>query len=438
MSKKEKDIDGILKDSTNKLREEMEIYSYDDDDYEGRRKKAALKKQKAKKKTRIKIAVLVTEIIVILGLIFSLVMLVMPNSKAWLASTWIGKTFIKTAFSEETYNKIIDKDYDRNDVGINDELDTELLDNYMNIALFGLDSRYGELESGIQSDCIIVVSINKESKEVKMASVYRDTYVRCINGKGGSYFGKINSAYNTGGATAAVKTLNTNFDLNIKDYVAINFDGVSDIIDLMDGIDVTMTKAEAEYVNGYINSYFKEIGNKKEMFKHDIPVTAGTHHLTGLQATAYCRIRAVPIYLEDGTSLNNDFGRTARQRLIINKMVEKAKTMGMDAVLELAEKVFEEEDGTFITSIPYDDVIDLIPIVLEFSMAESTGYPEKYVSYKKDAKYGDSLLPDNLAQMVVDLHKQLFDVKTYTPSKTVLGINEALCSMGGIDEEYEK
>lgn len=437
MSKKEKDIDGILKDSTNKLREEMEIYSYDDDDYEGRRKKAALKKQKAKKKTRIKIAVLVTEIIVILGLIFSLVMLVMPNSKAWLASTWIGKTFIKTAFSEETYNKIIDKDYDRNDVGINDELDTELLDNYMNIALFGLDSRYGELESGIQSDCIIVVSINKESKEVKMASVYRDTYVRCINGKGDSYFGKINSAYNTGGATAAVKTLNTNFDLNIKDYVAINFDGISDIIDLMDGIDVTMTKAEAEYVNGYINSYFKEIGNKKEMFKHDIPVTAGTHHLTGLQATAYCRIRAVPIYLEDGTSLNNDFGRTARQRLIINKMVEKAKTMGMDAVLELAEKVFEEEDGTFITSIPYDDVIDLIPIVLEFSMAESTGYPEKYVSYSA-GKWGDSLLPDNLAQTVVDLHKQLFDVKTYTPSKTVLGINEALCSMGGIDEDYEK
>ncbi|MFQ9934608.1 MAG: LCP family protein [Lachnospiraceae bacterium] len=437
MSKKEKDIDVILKDSTKKLREEMEIYSYDDDDYDERRRNAAIKKKKAKKKTRIKIAVLVTEIIVIIGLVFSLVMLVMPNSKAWLASTWIGKAFIKTAFSEESYNKIVDSDYDRNNTGINEDLDTNLLDQYLNIALFGVDSRYGELESGVQSDCIIIVSINKDTKEVRMASVYRDTYVRCFNGDGDAYFGKINSAYNTGGAAAAVKTLNANFDLNIQDYVAINFDGIADIIDLMDGIDVTITEDEAEYVNGYINSYFNEIGNRKEMYKHDIPVAAGTHHLTGIQATAYCRIRAVPIYLEDGTSLNNDFGRTARQRLIINKMVEKAKTMGIDAVLELAEQVFEEEDGTFITSIPYDDVIDLIPIVLEFSMAESKGYPEKYQSYN-DRIYGDSLLPDNLAQTVVDLHKQLFNVDTYTPSKSVLGINEALCSLGGLDEDYEK
>ncbi len=438
MGKKRKDIDAILNDSTKKLQEEMEVYGYDDDDYAARRKKLALKKKKDKKRTRIKIAALITEIIVILGLVFALVMLVMPNSKAWLVSTPFGKFFIKTVFSEDAYNNIVDKNYDRNNTGINDELDTSLLDEYLNIALFGVDARYGELEGGVQSDCIIIVSINKETKEVRMASVYRDTYARCYDGDGDAYFGKINSAYNRGGALAAVKTLNANFDLNIKDYVSINFDGIADIIDLMGGIDINMTAKEAEYVNGYINSYFNEIGNKKEMFKHDIPVQAGTHHLTGIQATAYCRIRATAIYFEDGTSLNNDFGRAARQRLVINKMVDKAKAMGIDAVLEMAEEVFGKEDAAFITSIPYDDVIDLIPIVLEFSMAESVGYPLNYENYDTGRIFGDCLVPKNLAQTVVDMHKHLFDVKTYTPSKTVLGINETLCSLVGIDEEYEK
>lgn len=437
MSKKDKNIDTILKNSVKQLKDEMEIYSYDDDDYDGRRRRQMEKKKKAKKRTRIKITVLVAEILVILGLVFSLVMLLMPNSKAWLAGTWFGKTFIKTVFSEKSYNKIVDGNYDRNDTGINDDINTELLDNYMNIALFGVDARYGELANGVQSDCIIVVSINKETKEVKMASVYRDTYVRCQNGQGGFYFGKINSAYNKGGPKAAVQTLNTNFDLNIKDYVTINFAGITEIIDLLGGIDVTITKAEAEYINGYINSYYQEIKEYDKMYTDNIEEVAGTHHLNGVQATAYCRIRKTAIYFEDGSYLNDDFGRAARQRLVINKMVDKAKTLGIDAVLGMAEEIFEGEESTFLTSIPYEDVIDLIPIVLEFSMAESKGYPGKWASYN-DSVYNSCIVPDNLAQTVVDIHKQLFDVKSYTPSKTVLGINEALCSIVGIDKDYEK
>lgn len=437
MSKKEKNIDQILKNSTKQLQDEMEIYSYDDDDYEGRRRKQKERKKKAKRKVRIKIAVLAAEIIVILGLVFSLVMLIMPDSKSWLAGTWFGKAFIKTVFSKESYENIVDGDYDRNNTGINDDLNTELLDNYMNIALLGVDARYGELKGGVQSDCMIVVSINKDTKEVRMASVYRDTYVRCFDREGNAYYGKINSAYNLGGAAAAVKTLNTNFDLNIKDYIAINFDGISEIIDLLGGIDVTITKAEAEFINGYINSYYEEIKEYDKMYTDNIEEFSGTHHLNGVQATAYCRIRKTAIYFEDGTYLNDDFGRTARQRLVINKMVEKAKAVGIDAVLDIAEKVFESEDEIFLTSIPYEDVIDLIPVILEFTMAESQGYPNKWMSYN-DRVYNQSLIPNNLAQTVVDLHKQLFDVKSYTPSNTVLGINKALCSLVGIDEDYEK
>lgn len=433
MSKTDKKIDMILKDSAQKLKSEMEIYSYDDDDYVSRRKKSKIRKKKEKRKMKIKIAVLFAEIVVILGLAFALFMLIMPNSKAWITNTWFGKMFIKTVFSSDSYDRIFDKDYDRDNVNANEGLDTTVLDEYLNIALFGLDSRKGELGSGVQSDTIIIVSIKKETKEVKMASIYRDTYLRCINKDGSSYFGKINSSYNSGGAEASVRTLNANFDLNIKDYVTINFNGISNVIDLIGGIDVTLTKKEAWFVNGYLVETRKVTG----LDAPDIKEVAGVHHLTGLQATAYCRIRGTSFYDENGNSLNDDFGRTARQRLVINKMVDGAKTLGLSAVLDMAEKVFESETDTFLTSIPYDDVIDLIPIVLEFTMSESYGFPGKYKPSNMPV-YGDSLVPDNLAQTVVDLHKHLFGVNTFTPSKTVLGINEALCSKVGIVTDYNK
>ena len=431
-TKKEKKADAILADSMNSLKDEMEIYSYDDDDYEKRRRKQKAKKQKEKKKTRIKIGVLVAEVMVILGLVFTLIMLIMPNSKAWLASTWLGKTILKSALSEESYNKIVDDNFNRDDTGINEGLDTSVLDEYTNIALFGLDARYGDLTSGINSDCNIIVSINKDTGKVKMASIYRDTHVKRINKDGSATYAKFNSAYCNGGAISAVKTLNANFDLNIKDYIAINFDGIGAIVDAVGGIDVTLSKAEAEYINGYIYSYYLEIGEYDKMNTHKITEKAGNYTLDGVQTTAYCRIRYAAFTNPDGTTINNDFGRTARQRYVINQLLNKAKLMGVDACMDLAEEIFESEDKIFITSIPYDDVIELIPIVLELEMGEQKGYPEKYVAYG-----GSDLIPDNLAQMVVDLHKHLFDVEDYTPSEKVLGINEVLCGKVGISTDYE-
>lgn len=435
MTKSDKKVDMILKNSEKALQKEMENYGYDDDDR--RKEKQIERKKKDKKKTRIKIAVLVAEIIAILGLSFALTMLIMPNSKAWLMKTPFGKFMVKSMMSESSYEKIVDSDFDRNNTGINDDLDTSKLDEYMNIALFGLDARYGELKSGTQSDCIIIVSINKETKDVRMASIYRDTYVRAYGRDGNTRFAKINWAYANGGGAAAVKTLNANFDLNIQDYVALNFDGITELVDLLGGIDVTITQEEASFINGYINSYYEEIGEYNKMYTHNIQEVAGNHHLDGVQTTAYCRIRQLRFHLNDGTTLNNDFGRAARQRHVINQMVSKAKSMGMDEVLGLAEQIFEDENEVFLTSIPYEDVVDLIPIVLEFTMAESQGFPNAYQTYDKDGTFGQSLLPDNLAQTAIELHRYLFDDYDYVPSKSLLGINEALCSLGGLDTDYD-
>ncbi len=124
MGKRDKNIDVILKNSERALKEEMEIYSYDDDDYEDRRRMQAAKKKKRKRHTGIKIAVLITEILVILLLSFAVVVLVMPNSKVWLLSTPFGKFFVRMAFSEETYNNVRDEEFDRDNTGINENLDT--------------------------------------------------------------------------------------------------------------------------------------------------------------------------------------------------------------------------------------------------------------------------------------------------------------------------
>jgi len=394
------------------------------------RKPGFKKKKKKTKKFKFKILALIMESLVILLLVGMLAMLLIPNAKSKLAGTWLGKFFITTMFTEDSWGKILDDNFDRDDTGVNEDL--KVLDGYMNIALFGLDSRKGELESGIQSDTIMIVSINKETKQVKLASIYRDTYLRCLDKEGDFYYGKVNSAYNVGGAQGAVKTLNNNFDLDIKDYVTVNFNGIATIIDKLGGIDVTVTADEAEYVNGYLVETRKLTGMKSP----DIAVKAGKVHLNGLQATAYCRIRYTAYYFEDGSHINDDYGRTARQRNVISKMIEKAKEAGMDEVLDMADEIFKDDSGIFLTSIPYDDIIDLIPILLEFSLGNQDGFPKTHISYN-DEKWNQCVAPNDLATMVVDLHEFLFDKKNYKPSQTVIGINSTICKKVGIPVKYD-
>ena len=179
---------------------------------------------------------------------------------------------------------------------------------YTNIALFGLDSRNGELDGGVQSDCIMIASINNETNEVKIVSVYRDTLLQQADGT----YEKANSAYNEGGPEAAISLLNRNFDLDIKNYISVNFSALVDVIDALGGIEMDMTAEEAFYSNGYAFETAQVVG--KEMIK--IPEEAGTQLLDGVHAVGYARIR----YTE-----GMDFKRTERQRVVLQKVAEKAK-----------------------------------------------------------------------------------------------------------------
>lgn len=394
-----------------------------------------LEEEKKAKNKRIrrnieKVVLLISELLVILVTSFVLFLLITPNSKEMLLNSWIGRTFIKLVVTDSEYDNILDKDYDRDNMNANDGVNTDVLDNYTNIALFGLDSRYGELESGVRSDTIIIVSINNETKEVKMCSVYRDNWLRVVKKDGTAFYGKVNSAYAYGGPEAAVKTLNQNFDLDITDYASVNFYGIARIIDMLGGIDVNITSTEMYWINQYLGETRIVTGIDSELLYN-----YGQVHLNGIQATAFCRIRYTTFTDTDGNKYNDDFGRTARQRFVISQLVDRAKEAGVSKILDLADEVFNGGEEIVKTSIPYDELLDLIPLLMDFSITGQAGFPTTYTC--PDMKYTNnesSVVAEGFAYNVTKMHQFLFGDYGYIPSKVVKGIDESIKGITHVEE----
>lgn len=204
------------------------------------------------------------------------------------------------------YSYIVNKLGKMQQVDINvDELNVnEELSGYRNIALFGVDSRDSNLGKGNRSDCIIIASINEKTKDVRLLSVYRDTYVE-IEGHG---LDKITHAYSYGEAPLAIKTLNTNLDLNITEFVTVNFDLVAEAVDALGGVEITIENSELQYINDYIQGTSESTGIKSSRV-----TKAGKQTLDGVQAVAYSRIR----YTSGG-----DYKRTERMRDVIEAMLK--------------------------------------------------------------------------------------------------------------------
>lgn len=413
---------------------DLEDFRVDTDGIEDILNEEEKDKKKKTRRTVGKSFLLAGELVVIMVMSLALALLVIPNSKSMLVNSWLGRFVIKMVVSDSEYNNILDTNYDRDNMSANDGVNLEALEGYNNIALFGLDSRFDELDSGVRSDTIIVVSINEETKEVKMCSVYRDNYLRVVKNDGSSFYGKVNSAYAYGGPEAAVKTLNENFDLNITDYAAVNFYGIANIIDMLGGIDINISADEMYWINQYLTETRKVTG----IYAPDV-YSYGDVHLSGLQAVAFCRIRKVQFTDEDGAVYNNDFGRTARQRRIIMKLVDLAKNAGLSQVMDAANEVFYGSERLIYTSIPYDEILDLIPTLLNFSITDSTGYPYTFDTPEK-VYTGDEVIkyPVCIAGLGYNnykMHYFLFNDKNYKPSDTVKTIDSALYGILGYPEK---
>ncbi len=302
----------------------------------------------------------------------------------------VGGTFW---FISSKLGKIQQVDLNEDDLSVSSEA-AENLSNFRNIAIFGIDSREDTYSKGNRSDCIIIASINNTTKEVKLISVYRDTYVQ-IEGHG---LDKITHAYSYGEAPLAIKTLNTNLDLNITEFVTVNFDAVKDIIDNIGGISMNITSEEVSHIPG-ISS-------------------AGTYNLTGEQALAYARIRH---------ATGGDYKRTERMRDVLTAVANKVKTFNISQLNQFVDFVLPK----IYTNITAADIFSLMPSATSFKITDSIGWPYETKGITLDRWYG---VPITLESNVTRLHQEVFEESDYTPSDTVKQISDSIVQKTGYSE----
>lgn len=274
----------------------------------------------------------------------------------------------------------------------------EIMEGYRNIALFGVDSTVGALTKNTRSDSIIVASINQDTKEIRLVSVYRDTFLNLGNDK----YNKCNAAYANGGPKQAISMLNANLDLNITEFVTIGFAGLVDVVDALGGIEMDITEAEIQHLNNY------QIGIAENLKRDYKPVTqAGYQLLDGMQATAYCRIRY---------TAGDDFRRAERQRDVLKAIMDKAKGASVPQLVEIANSVFDE----VYTSFGLTEITELLGEASQYKIVADDGFPQEKMRWTGNiGSPGDCIVPNDLASNVSWLHEYLFDESGYDPSSEV-------------------
>ena len=285
--------------------------------------------------------------------------------------------------------------------------ETGTMRGYRNIALFGVDSTKGELGAGnTRSDSIMIASINLDTGDLRLVSIYRDTYLNL----GNDTYNKCNGAYAKGGPEQAVNMLNMNLDMNITDFITVGFGGLTHTIDRLGGLDVDVDSAEISHLNNYQLTMSQELG-----YPYQQLTSTGMQHLNGLQCTAYCRIRY---------TAGDDFKRAARQREILMAVIEKAKKADVATLNAIATDVFSE----IYTSLDLSEILDLLSEMSSYNVAGEDGFPDEEMRTTGIIKANDCVFPKDLAGNVVWLHEFLFDDKEYEISGRVRECSDRIAS----------
>ena len=283
----------------------------------------------------------------------------------------------------------------------------EKLSGYRNIAIFAVDSRSDDYGKGNRSDGIIIASINNKTKEVNLISVYRDTYLQ-IEGHG---LDKVTHAYSYGEAPLAISTLNANLDLNIKEFVSVNFDAVAEAVNAIGGIELDITSAEMQTMNAkYIRQTTEATGIKSNYITQP-----GKQHVDGIQAVAYCRVRST----EGG-----DYKRTERMRTVIMKIADKLKTKSLGEINKFLDVILPK----IYTNISAGDIISMAPDALNYKFSNSVGWPYEVKGYTGAAWYG---APVTLETNVVKLHQEVFKEGNYEPTENVKNVSNKIIKTTG-------
>lgn len=287
----------------------------------------------------------------------------------------------------------------------------EIEKGYWNIAVFGVDSRDSSVGRGANSDVIMVVSINRETGGIQLVSVFRDTFLKT----GNSTYSKINSAYCEGGPEQALKELNENLDLNITQYVTFNWKAVVTGINILGGVDLELSKAEFNGINGYITETVNSTGIGSTQLTH-----AGMQHLDGVQAVAYARLRY----------MDNDYARTERQRKVIQECFNKAKQTDVSTLTSMIGVMLE----LVATNMTWQDGIDALGNITKYNITETAGFPFARGEANM-GKHGACVIPQTLESNVRDLHTMLFPDMEYEPSEQLKQISANISAKTGMYKE---
>lgn len=293
------------------------------------------------------------------------------------------------------------------------------MEGYRNIALFGVDARNNNLGKGSRSDTIIVASINETTKDVKLLSVYRDTYLNL----GNDSYSKCNAAYAYGGPKQAINMLNMNLDLNITDYVTVGWAAVADTIDLLGGVTVEVDDAEIGHLNNYQVETADSLGRSYKKLTQTGMVT-----LDGIQAVSYCRIRY---------TAGDDFKRAERQREVIQAMSDKAKEVAKTnpaKLNEIANTVFPQT----ATSLQLSEILELLSDIASYNIVDTAGFPfDQYRATGTVGKNGSCVIAADLETNVTEAHLFLFDDTTYTPSAELLQYSAKVKNDTGVGKKSD-
>lgn len=359
-------------------------------------KRRAMAKKKARKKRK-KILLLIAEFF-ILALLVVIVYGVTKTQKV-----------TKVNIDEE---KIVSK--------MNDKVaENVTLKGYKNIALFGVDSRDKKLDKGTRSDTIIIASINNDTGDIRMCSVFRDTYLNL----GNDTYNKCNAAYAKGGPEQAINMLNMNLDLNITDYVTVGFDGLIETIDALGGVYIDVQENEIVHLNNYqISMVGKTVDDINFTANEGTDYIAvkqpGYQLLNGLQATAYCRIRYV----------GDDFMRAQRQRTVLAAVMDVCKQSDVGKLNSILNAVLPNVS----TSLDISEMTEMLTNIAHYKITGSDGFPfESNRATGTVGSKGSCVIPVNLADNVVLLHKFLFDEENYEVSSQIQKYSQKVSSDTG-------
>ena len=287
---------------------------------------------------------------------------------------------------------------------------------YYTVAVFGVDSRDGNVEKGALSDVNMIVNVDRESGDIQLISIYRDMYSMIDeDGK----FHKFNQAYVEGGPEQALETLNRNLDLDIKDYITVNWKAVIDAINILGGVDLEITDAEFKYMNSFIAKTVEATGVGSYELEH-----AGMNHLDGVQAVAYARLRL----------MDTDFNRTERQRKVVSLAFDKAKNANFSTLYSILVAVLPQT----ATNVGMDNLIPFAKDISKYHLSETTGFP-----FDKDTKKmhkRDYVVPITLKSNVIALHDMLYGKipgYSYTPSDTLVKISNKIIKDTGMGADKE-